>query len=221
MSRLQSLMTTMLIVCYSVETAESLKSGFEERILEEENACFLNSPFRLCFGRDLLLDRNRVGGQNPAKLTKAEKALPAGIAAVGWKAQEALGKHEPAFFYPVARDTLQVEVAAFRTVDKTMKTTRRTASVKPEFAGAAPPGPVSKQRGHKIPKPSPMRTVAFRAATLRANHPHPLGFGQNSETLFPPQALLLKVFPAVVCTMACEEPYARIHGRPCPRGNRR
>lgn len=148
--------------------------------LEEDKPLLSNSAFRLRLGGNLLFYCNRIGWQNPAKWANAEEPFPARIAPVGWKAQPTLGEYQRAFLYPLARDTLQIEITAFWAVHKPVETPRRPAPVKPEFAGSAPPGTVSKQCGNEIPQPIPMRPVAFRAAALRANHPYPLDSRQNS-----------------------------------------
>lgn len=99
----------------------------------------------------------------------AEKPFAAWIATVGVESQEAFREEQGAVFNPIARNSLEVEIPAFRAMGEPCEGDRHTMAVKAALAGVAAPGLESGERNEKVQDSAAMRAVAVRAAALRTN----------------------------------------------------
>ena len=75
------------------------------------------------------------------ELSGAEKTVAARVTTVGRKAEPALHRNHRSGFHALARDVLEVEVSAARTMRVALEDSRHTPTVEPVVAGVAPPGP--------------------------------------------------------------------------------
>jgi hypothetical protein len=110
------------------------------------------------------------GGYNATEAQNAEETLPAGIAAVSGEIQHALEGDHGSFFDSLARNALEVKIAALGAMSVAREGYGYTSSMKPVVAGVASPGFQIDQCEEKIDRSASMRTKTVRAAALRADH---------------------------------------------------
>jgi len=85
-----------------------------------------------------------------AETEHTEKALPAGVAAIGGKPEESFQENQCARFYAFTRDALEIEIPALGTVGIARKRKRHASGMESPFAGVAAPRSHPGQRCHEI-----------------------------------------------------------------------
>jgi hypothetical protein len=137
------------------------------------------------FFADVTID-NR--GTNAPELPRAEKTIPAGVTAVRRKSKPALQHNHRPGFHSLARDMLQVEVAAPRTMSVALKRGGHAPTVETVVASVAPPRPQADHAAYEIEYAAAVGSKRIRTTTLRANHRHPaVSESQNTENHVPRQ----------------------------------
>jgi hypothetical protein len=118
--------------------------------------------FPCCNGND--------GGKDASKGQQAEEFLPARIAAIGWKSEEALEEHQSAILHPVTRDALEVEVSAARAVGIPREGDRHARGIESKFACEAAPGLPSDRAAKEVCYACSAGTKTVSTPALRADH---------------------------------------------------
>jgi hypothetical protein len=120
-------------------------------------------------------------GHYAAELQDAEEAVAAGIAAVGGKPQPSLHKNEGTVFDAFARDMLEIEISAARTVREAFQDGGDTPGMKSPLAAVAAPGAQADRSEHEVENSVAVRTKTIVTATLRTNHRYPESVAQDTE----------------------------------------
>ena len=120
-------------------------------------------------------------GHNPTELQNAEKAVAAGIAAIGRKTQPAFHKNEGASFDAFAGDMLEVEIAAAGTVCEAFQVGSDTPGMKSPLAAVAAPRAQAGRSKHEVENSVAVRAKTIVTATLRTNHRNSESVAQDTE----------------------------------------
>lgn len=94
----------------------------------------------------------------------------AGVAAIGGKPKNPPQSSERAVFDAVARDSLEVEIAAARAVRVAQEHERDAAGVKTLIASTATPRKNPGGAKNEVRETAPMRAEAVRTPALRTDH---------------------------------------------------
>ena len=105
-----------------------------------------------------------------SKSSNTEKAVAAGVAPVSRKTKPALYRDPGSSLDSFARDVLQVEIAAARTVGVTLEASRHPPGIKTPVAGVAAPRSQPDDTVQEIESSPAVRSETVNASTLRANH---------------------------------------------------
>ena len=99
-----------------------------------------------------------------------KKTLPAGIATVGRKMQQAFDEKHGSVLHALAGNMIQVKISAPRAVGETGKRQGHAPGIKPSIARVTSPWTAPGKRKGEIQHSGSMRAETIRAAALRADH---------------------------------------------------
>ena len=102
---------------------------------------------------------------------QAEELLPAGIAAIGGKAEKPLHARQEALVDAIAPDVLQIEIATARAVGIAHEGSRDRPGIESPVASVAAPRTQTQQRADEVGNAISVRAETIRTSALRANHP--------------------------------------------------
>jgi hypothetical protein len=114
-------------------------------------------------------------------LADTEKAVAAGVTAVGGKSEPALQKNQRAIFDAVAGDMLDIEIAAAGAVREAFEDGSNPPGMKAPIAAVAAPGAETADTERKVEDSVAVRTKTIITATLWTNHGCSEGVAQNTE----------------------------------------
>ena len=122
--------------------------------------------------RDLLFTRKiQHSRKNFALAANGKESRPAGIAAVGRQPQKSPQAQEHSVFDSFAGNSLQIKIAAARTVRVTQKHECDAPGIESPVAGAASPGEDSRGAECEVGETAPVRAETVCTPALRTDHP--------------------------------------------------
>lgn len=118
----------------------------------------------------LVFRSRRHGWKDLAEGPDTKKTLPAGIATVGRKMQEAFDEKHGSVVHALAGNMIQVKISAPRAVGEIAKRQGYAPGIKPSIARVTSPWTAPGKRKREIQYTRSMRAEAIRTAALRTDH---------------------------------------------------